>query len=623
MFYLNNENIIYIPKDIDIYVNCFENYISKFGILNVFNKENISLDCIPKLDLPLKTINIFKKMVEFNSRNINTEIEKFIKDYIGINKYSYHQLIIFIRIFISQYGKYNSKIQFLERDENVTKECIKDFAKCTKYFIKGGFINLLMAENVDKKNYIIDLLSDSYDNDLKNTKFDVPLIFIIKEKKQFYKLKIPETSSKQYQSSEDYLKEIKEILNLPNDVKKYNEKEKIKSLLSILDYKTDNYVITNDNFKKMVLILYRIQANIPVIIMGETGCGKTALIIKLNQILNNGEKKVKIFNIHPGITDEDICKYMREIDKEAKKNKKNEIWAFFDEINTCLSLSLLTEIFINRTYNGEELSENIRLIGACNPYRRRKTVTEKYGLSKGDDNENELVYLVQPLPQSLLYYVFSFGSITEEDEKKYIYSIIEKLFTEGETNLHVKTRDAIFECHKFLRESFDPSVVSLREISRFSKCVEFFQKYYTIKNEYIKENNKKSNDKVFKIKSIICSIYLCYYCRLIDEEKRNNFNIRLRNILLTLVNSKDTKYKIKVNSLDQIKYKPLKNDLKQEHISQFSDFLKIEEEFLLGEMELEKGIGKNNLLKENTFLLFLAVITKIPLIMVNQVLEKV
>ena len=35
-------------------------------------------------------------------------------------------------------------------------------------------------------------------------------------------------------------------------------------------------------------------------------------------------------------------------------------------------------------------------------------------------------------------------------------------------------------------------------------------------------------------------------------------------------------------------------------------------------MELDKGIGKNILLKENTFLLFLAVTTKIPLIIVGK-----
>ena len=42
-------------------------------------------------------------------------------------------------------------------------------------------------------------------------------------------------------------------------------------------------MITNDNFKKLVLIVYRIIANVPVIIMGDTGCGKTPLITKLNQ----------------------------------------------------------------------------------------------------------------------------------------------------------------------------------------------------------------------------------------------------------------------------------------------------------------------------------------------------
>ena len=98
--------------------------------------------------------------------------------------------------------------------------------------------------------------------------------------------------------------------------------------------------------------------------------------MKLNQILNNGETTVQIINIHPGITDEKLCKIMKEKDDLAKI-QKNELWLFFDEMNTCLSQSLLTEIFINRTYNGNRFSDNIRLIGTCNPYRRRKIIKEK------------------------------------------------------------------------------------------------------------------------------------------------------------------------------------------------------------------------------------------------------
>ena len=112
--------------------------------------------------------------------------------------------------------------------------------------------------------------------------------------------------------------------------------------------------------------------------------------------------------------------------------------------------------------------------------------------------------------------MFSFGRIDDEDEKKYIHSIIEKLFTEQEKDLHEATTEAISECHKYLRKTFDESVVSLREISRFKKCIEFFKKYFEIKNHYEERSNNEKNNK---IRSIICSVYICYYIRLTDEKK--------------------------------------------------------------------------------------------------------
>jgi len=70
------------------------------------------------------------------------------------------------------------------------------------------------------------------------------------------------------------------------------------------------YVFTADNFIKMVLILLRIRENIPIIMMGETGCGKTSLIRKLSELINNGENKMKILNIHAGITDQEIVEFL-------------------------------------------------------------------------------------------------------------------------------------------------------------------------------------------------------------------------------------------------------------------------------------------------------------------------
>ena len=436
----------------------------------------------------------------------------------------------------------------------------------------------------------------------------------------FHKL-VMKAANQVINPSYKYLARLKNILNLPNDlVKDIGDK---KSLLSILNIGIDNYVITEDNYKKMVLLIYRIKANVPVIIMGETGCGKTSLIKKLSQILNNGQELVNIINIHPGINDEEIIKKMREMNVDAKseKNKGKELWVFFDEINTCLSLSLLTEIFINRTFNGEKLEDNIRLIGACNPYRKRKELIERCGLTREDDEDDQLVYKVEQLPQSLLYYVFSFGSLQDNDEKKYIKSIIQKLFTKGEEKLSDLTTEAISKCHIFLRKSFgnDPSIVSLREIARFKTCVEFFEDYFIKKNEEtvkIDDETKKAN----KIKSIICSIYLCYYIRLTNEDRRGNFEYALREILLQIANVYCEEIEeIKTGDLfSQIRYQKLRDELREKNFQKFSELIKIEEEYLLDQIELDKGIGKNQLLKENLFLLFLAVVTKIPLIIVGK-----
>ena len=857
-FYNNNENIKYIPNNIKIYVevpNSFENYFSKYGILNEFKKVYIELGNLPELELE----NDIKKKFE---RILGDEqIEEFIKNHIGIEKYSYHQVTTFIKLFLSQFSFFDSKI-ILKNSQNddITKDCINYFANSTKYFTNGGFAKLIMNKNKQIKDKI-DLCLDAYENDLNKEIFKTPLIFIDKEKKKFkfemlpyvndeindeekakkkklkisskevdilylidatasmgneikaanahvikifnklkekykdykfqfgavfyrdqidsktdkneyfpltddmnelknniskikpyggkdipedwvvgYKIalndikwrngikliihiadagahgveyskndkypdegpklteyiqecakkniniigfkigeepgqsfekmseiynkyKIEQKDDGQFMEIYDfnrgenkeeeeevvsknflglvleaadqvinpsfkYLKKLKQILDLKNDL--INDEGDKKSLFSILDQDNINYVITEDNYKKMVLLYFRIKANVPVIIMGETGCGKTSLIIKLSQLLNNGENVVQIINIHPGITEEEICKSMIAINKKAKeqefideeKTQKKELWAFFDEINTSLSLSLLTEIFINRTFDGEKLEDNIRLIGACNPYRRRKLTAERCGLTREDDKDDDLVYKVEQLPQSLLYYVFSFGSIKKEDEKKYIYSIIHKLFKKDEEELHKLTTEAISKSHIFLRDTFqDASIVSLREIARFKNSVEFFIDYFPKKEKKINSYIDDEQMKCYKIKSIISSIYLCYYIRLINDVKRGDFDNKIQETLLSLVNvySKEESNEDNENNLfDKIKNQQLKSELIGKNFTQFSDFLKIEEEFLLKQVELDKGIGENELLKENLFLIFLAVVTKIPVIIVGK-----
>jgi replication-associated recombination protein RarA len=80
----------------------------------------------------------------------------------------------------------------------------------------------------------------------------------------------------------------------------------------------------------MALIYLCIASGRPVILMGETGIGKTALI---NLMANIMEAEYDILNIHAGITERDIEEFITPwLDKMYKTNRK--ILLFFDEANT-------------------------------------------------------------------------------------------------------------------------------------------------------------------------------------------------------------------------------------------------------------------------------------------------
>ncbi len=109
-------------------LNSFENYLIKFGILNVFNIENIVIgkskenEKIKSLKYEIKEIK-FNKLNEFEN---DKKIEKFIKDNfntISIKQYFYHQIYTFIKLYINQFNIVKSKIIF---------KC----KKYTKYFDK-------------------------------------------------------------------------------------------------------------------------------------------------------------------------------------------------------------------------------------------------------------------------------------------------------------------------------------------------------------------------------------------------------------------------------------------------------------------------------------------------------
>ena len=134
------------------------------------------------------------------------------------------------------------------------------------------------------------------------------------------------------------------------------------------------------------------RCNIPVVIMGETGCGKTRLIrymcdlasisagsrnmltLKVINCITGETVKTMLFlfQVHGGTTEQHIEEIVTEAQKLAEGNKALNLdtIVFFDEANTTEAIGLIKEIMCDRRLKGKSLDRTVKFIAACNPYRR-------------------------------------------------------------------------------------------------------------------------------------------------------------------------------------------------------------------------------------------------------------
>ena len=176
-FYSNEKNVLYIPINIEIYIeipNCFYNFLDNYPILNYFEMNKIEFKNKEKVRLTAKEKKFFKWMISGAKKKDKSkykDAEEYINDNIGTNKFSYHQINIFIKLFMNQYKSDNTKLKFKDRNrKDVTEECIKKFAECTRYFTLGTYAKELTKNLGEEKDDILQKKTNKIKNNLTKKK---------------------------------------------------------------------------------------------------------------------------------------------------------------------------------------------------------------------------------------------------------------------------------------------------------------------------------------------------------------------------------------------------------------------------------------------------------------------
>ncbi|XP_062447391.1 E3 ubiquitin-protein ligase RNF213 isoform X2 [Rhea pennata] len=401
---------------------------------------------------------------------------------------------------------------------------------------------------------------------------------------------------------------------------RYEKLEKLCMVLGV-PWVTDpdeTYEITTDNMLKILAIEMRFRCNIPVIIMGETGCGKTRLVKFLCELRRScaEAENIKLVKVHGGTTAEMIYARIKEAEAIAKMNKEQhglDTILFFDEANTTEAVSSIKEVLCDRTVQGQPLAScsGLQIIAACNPYRKHtpKMIQrlESAGLGyrvKADETKDklgsiplrQLVYRVHALPPSMIPLVWDFGQLNNLTEKMYIQQIVQRLTEHvpmSQAEAEVIT-EVLFASQQYMRQRDNEcSFVSLRDVERCMEVLKWFHKHSKLLlkelEKYLAEKKApKSNvERNSVIWSLVLAVGVCYHASL---EKKEMYR---RVISQVLPKPYDTQKKI----LEEI---CLMQDL-----------------FLSG-VHLQDTIARNLALKENVFMMVICIELRIPLFLVGK-----
>ncbi|KAJ5078462.1 hypothetical protein M0811_04787 [Anaeramoeba ignava] len=395
----------------------------------------------------------------------------------------------------------------------------------------------------------------------------------------------------------------------------------IQGLADLHQKNQSRYTFTTDNFLKMIFIQYRLFAGLPVILLGETGCGKTSLINYLcDKIL---QQKLFTLTIHGKIKRKTITKFVK--DAESVANSKNEtVYIFFDEFNTAPKkcIMLLKSLFSDRLLNGEPVSPKIALIAAGNPYILRKNlennensemnepqagITFDYGEREKDAETNtKIVYRVRPIPDSYFDNIYDYGKLNDKSEQSYITKMVQnsiisiKSLKNNEILFDDQTTDlfssVLYESHRFIRENPNDKLVfvSLRDSSKVLHVLQWLL-LNKIGDLLFPSEDPKEKTK----KAMIVSLFICFGCR---------FNTPLRVKYFQLIDNFAEKYR-----------KAFQKEPKRKGGAK--EIIENTQENLIKELQInyqEQNIAYNQSLKENILLIFFCCYTQIPLFLVGK-----
>lgn len=401
-----------------------------------------------------------------------------------------------------------------------------------------------------------------------------------------------------------------------------------------------SYILTPDNLLKMSLIYLRLQSRVPVVMMGETGCGKTSLVTALASVLGlrAANARFLVLNFHAGVGVQHIVDFVAACERAAAGATAArgciKVLAFLDEVNTCDHLGLISELVCRSELLGRPVHAGVSFVAAVNPHRLRTAAAARgAGLHHSPataDPLSRLVYRVHPLPEAMLSYAWSFGALSVDDERRYLSRMMEEEAGGQLLPLHARLcTHLVAASQRFVVSRAEAlGAVSLREPVRFKQLVAWFSRQRHARLAQKRQaaaaerrglaarifsrapDEPMSSEAEVQLRSILLSLAFIYYCRFGTGEQRDDYMDAVTRELQDFREADLAAWR-RVHAPG--------HSFASAGVSPrlWRTELRLEQLQYLGRMELPPGTALNEALRENVYVLLVCILNRMPVFLVG------
>lgn len=355
-----------------------------------------------------------------------------------------------------------------------------------------------------------------------------------------------------------------------------------------------------------------------------------------------------VCNVHAGISEDDIVQFVNDC-VALSLTTPQEVWCFFDEMNTCESQGLIAEILVDRKLKNLTLPQSLVFFAAANPHRAAESLKSAAAIAPKRRKYARLVYSVHPIPEKLLQCVYDFGRLGKLEEKAYVHVMCRSLTAALKTHkvrftnypslksyetelLHERevnplTEDLvklIIASQEFITNNFPDFLVSLRDIKRCLGVIRFLVEFLMHKEHtHIKVAPPRSriyfyNPKSLVMNSVTFALLICYHCRISTSDMRMRYRCMIEKTLFGCNSVLKDEYFNRKSKREE----NLREFETNQRCSVFEDFLLSmwhhEMYHLVKLLKRDPGVVLSNTLLENVYVVLVCLLMREPVILVGK-----